>query len=328
MSSVTDPVDPPRGRGCGFWGCASVLIAVMIVVVGLGGFVVWVRHDQGISTIGSGVPGETPPYSTSTGNPVGYLSVVIQQGPFARRADVFAPARLRAGEQLPLVVVLHGHSSNSDLARGMGGWDVQAAKHRFIALLPNGIGESWNAGNCCRPAMTMGMEDVAYVDAAINVMTARPEVNPAKVFMVGESNGGMMTYRYLCAHADRIVAAASVIGTNVSGCEPSRALPFLHVAGTSDEVVPYGGGSSGPARLLAGGDFPPVRDTIAALAGAQGCAAPASTVDGSVETVTYAPCDNGSRVQFVTITGLTHVWPRGEPYDASNEVIRFFGLAR
>ena len=326
MSSATDPVIPPRGRGCGFWGCASVLAAAMIVIVGLVAFVVWVRRDQDIvaNSDSSGISSMS--YVMSAGNAAGYGAFDVAQGPFRRRVEAIVPADLAPGDRLPMVVVLHGHSANSDMVRQNGGWDVQVAKHRFIALLPNGIGESWNAGNCCRPAMTMGMDDVALIDAAISDMSKRPEVDPTRVFMVGESNGGMMAYRYLCDHADRIVAAASIIGTNVSGCEPGRALPFLHVAGTSDEVVPYGGGPSGPGRLLAGGDFPPVRDSIAAFATAQGCGAPTSTVDGSVETVRYAPCDNGSRVEFVTVTGLTHVWPRGEPYDASSEVVSFFGL--
>ena len=315
-------------RGCGFWGCASVLMAVMAMVIGLGVFVVWVQQDQDVVASAEGIPLGTIPYYTAPDSPARYTFINIGQGPFQRRVDIIVPADPVPGERLPMVVVLHGHSANSELVRLNGGWDIQVAKHRFIALLPNGIGESWNAGNCCRPAMTLGMDDVAFIDSAISDMAKRPEVDPARVFMVGESNGGMMTYRYLCDHADRIVAAASVIGTNVSGCEPSRALPFLHVAGTSDEVVPYGGGSSAPGRVLAGGDFPPARDTISALAAAQGCAAPTSTVDGIVETVTYAPCSDGSRVEFATITGLTHVWPRGEPYDASSEVVSFFGLDR
>jgi polyhydroxybutyrate depolymerase len=139
----------------------------------------------------------------------------------------------------------------------------------------------------------------------------------------------MMTYRYLCRHADRIAAAVSIEGTNVSGCTPSRSIPLLHVAGTADRIVPYAGGRSTAGAVLASEPFPPVERSVAEVARAEGCGREPQVVPGDgVVTRTWSGCRRGARVELATVEDLQHQWPRGEPYDGTAEVLRFLGLAR
>ena len=40
----------------------------------------------------------------------------------------------------------------------------------------------------------------------------------------------------------------------------------------------------------------------------------------------WAECTAGTRVRLVTIDGMAHVWPSGYPYDATTEILAFFGI--
>jgi polyhydroxybutyrate depolymerase len=59
--------------------------------------------------------------------------------------------------------------------------------------------------------------------------------------------GGIMTYHMLCALPNRIAAIASVSGpmssSDVSGCNPGRPVPVMHMHGTADGTVPYDAGA-------------------------------------------------------------------------------------
>jgi poly(3-hydroxybutyrate) depolymerase len=48
--------------------------------------------------------------------------------------------------------------------------------------------------------------------------------------------------------------------------------------------------------------------------------------DGSVKTERWTGCRGGSHVQLVTLDGAPHAWPVGSPYDATAEVLRYFGI--
>ena len=163
----------------------------------------------------------------------------------------------------------------------------------------------------------------------IDLVAARPDVDPARIFMTGFSNGGMMTYRFLCsAAASRLAAAASVSGTDVAGCDPSRSLPFEHIHGTGDQVVPYRGGNS-LAGLILGVSFPSVTDSVAKFAAADGChGSPANSSVGGVAYEDWSGCGNGSRVRLATLAGWGHDWPGGGSFSATDELLTFFGISR
>jgi polyhydroxybutyrate depolymerase len=252
----------------------------------------------------------------------------IKQGDTQRHVAIVTPPAIGPGERLPLVVLLHGHNGNADAVVTQGGWKEQVIAHRFIVAAPDGISQSWNAGGCCRLATLLGIEDVPFLDAVIADLARRPTVDPARIYLAGVSNGGMMAYRYLCDHADRIAAAASIEGTNVSGCTPNRALPILHVAGTADRVVPYRGGRSTIGTLLGPGTFPPVPSSMARLAAADGCDRTSTTADvgAGVRTRRWTGCRDGATVQLDTVDGLGHDYPKGAPFDATDAILEFFGL--
>ena len=318
-----------RVRGC----LGRVLMAIGIVVAvafaALGG-VLWYTHthqDLELPPAGQTLP--TSPPVTSPLGPARYTKTFVQQGLNRREIEYVLPRDVRPGERLPVVVVLHGASNSPWLMQSRTGLGQAVVDRRFIGIFPHGVAESWNAGRCCRPAMTLGIDDESFLDAVVADAARRPEVDPQRIYMVGESNGGIMTYRYLCDHADRLAGAASVVGTSLAGCPPNRPVPIIHVAASADEVVPYSGGFTATARVLSASGFPPVVESMKRLAAAEHCApAPRTDTAGPAETMEWTGCRDGSRVELVTVIGAKHGWPRGEGFDATEAVLDFFGLTK
>ena len=80
---------------------------------------------------------------------------------------------------------------------------------------------------------------------------------------------------------------------------------------------------------IMGVTFPGVRPSIEKLALGQQCLTPGrDTLDGAVTRTEWTGCAGGSTVVLDTVVGLTHAWPRDQPVDATNSVLRFFGLLR
>ena len=140
----------------------------------------------------------------------------------------------------PLVVALHGALQSADRMRDYSRLEDLADRHGFVVAFGMGVGGSWNAGGCCRPRAN----DVAYLDALLDHAAAQSSfrVDPARVFLTGFSNGGMMALRYACDRAERLAAVAVVSATVLGDCAPTARLDVLAVHGETDTVVPLEGG--------------------------------------------------------------------------------------
>jgi len=165
---------------------------------------------------------------------------------------VHVPTQSQPGKALAMVLVLHG---------GMGNMQVQASerfyhqvsasdKYGYIVVFPNGYSRlpggkfaTWNAGNCCGPAVKKQSDDVAVIRAIIEDMQQRTEVDSKRIFADGMSNGGMMSYRLACELSGTISAIAAVAGTdNTQRCQPSKPVAVLHIHAKDDDHVPFEGG--------------------------------------------------------------------------------------
>lgn len=234
------------------------------------------------------------------------------------------PPNLGADERVPLVVLLHGFNTSPSQEIGNGDWDAAVVRRRFILAVPESNLVSWNAGGCCGLSQSLQIDDIARLRSLIEEMKRSPSVDPARVYLVGNSNGGMMVYRFLCTDADRVAGAASVEGTRVVGCTPDTPVDFLHVAGRDDMAVPFEGGQSLASWVL-GVSFAPVPSSMEQFAEGQDCAPPTSTTAGRVTTQRWA-CARDTTVQLVSLDGWGHAWPTPDYYRATDEVLDFFGV--
>ena len=235
----------------------------------------------------------------------------------ARPTDIKVPAGLGSGKTYPLLVVLHGYSTSGFVQSAYFGVSKIAATDDAFLLAPDGLVDSfgdeyWNADPLCCDKDHTGVDDSAYIGGLIDdVMAAYPEIDPARVFVLGHSNGGFMAYRMACDRADVIASIGVFAGlASTTPCTPSRAVNVLHLHGTADQEVPFDMNGYGAVQ------------SVATWAGYDHCAATrttASTVDlemripGAETTVSTADgCPSGTEIELWTIAGASHI-PAWQP---------------
>lgn len=170
-----------------------------------------------------------------------------------RRYAVLTPSGVASGTALPVLLAIHGGGGT---ARNLAATSLlsalaQARKVLVVYLEGSGVIQTFNAGSCCGSAATNQVDDVAYVRAVLDDLSARDIVDSARVYATGFSNGGMMAHRLACALSDRLAGIAAVGGASGQfdkdlnqfyACHPARPIPILHVHATNDRNYPYAGG--------------------------------------------------------------------------------------
>jgi polyhydroxybutyrate depolymerase len=240
---------------------------------------------------------------------------------------VHVPAGYDPAARTPLVLNWHGLTSSAAQQRFFSAMNPVADAHRFIVVYPNSPDGSWNAGACCA-FLSPDRDDVGFALALIEEMKGRACVDDRRVYSTGMSNGGYMSHRLACEHADVFAAVAPVAGTlSIDTCAPSRPIAVMHFHGTADKNVPYDGDGIKKAAS--------VPETMQAWADRDGCA-PQPTVtfaqdDATCET--WTGCDGGVEVTLCTFEGEGHCWP-GQAFcpfgaatttlNASEEAAKFF----
>ncbi len=253
------------------------------------------------------------PSSTTTTAPTPGSATAL--GPEDRPAVLIAPSEIT--EPAPMVVLLHGYGSSAAAQDAYLGVTAQSAGRGLYVLLPNGTqGRGrpfWDAKDpaCCNFTGTP-VDDVTYLSDLIEEAIARQPVDATRVYVLGHSNGGFMAYRLACERSD-LLAGIAVLAGSLSPdtpCEPDQPVSVLHLHGTEDETISYGGGQTVAS-------FPGAVAVVAEWAERDGCdatAVPAPRVDldsslAGAETaiVGYAGCDEGTAVQLDTIEGGRHI---------------------
>ena len=269
----------------------------------------------------------------------------MRAGGFQRSYRVHIPKGYDPEKAYPLVVVLHGAFSTGKQMEAHTGFSEIADREGFIVLYPNGITlfgllQHWNAGHCCAKAADDNLDDVGYLKTAIGEVSEQLNVDPARIYMTGFSNGGMMTHRFGAEEAETVAAIAPMAGS-IGGRKnpatslwqipsPDVSLPVVILHGKQDEQVPYeGGGEEGEEK---GRQYVSVQDSAEFWARANGCEPVAEETNlygGSVELQTWKGCRDGSEVRLYTWNNWGHAWP-GPPFTdplAPDDPFREFNAA-
>jgi polyhydroxybutyrate depolymerase len=230
-----------------------------------------------------------------------------------REVRVHVPATYDPTRATPVVLNLHGLASDgADQAR-ISHLIATSDAHGFIAVHPNGTGSTrgWNGGDCCNPAASSGVDDTAWFGTLLDQLESKLCIDPPRVYALGFSNGAFMAHRLGCELADRIAAIGAVSGViGIDTCHPARPVPVFDVHGTSDLVIPYGGGGVNNNESVA--------TTIDRWASYNGCSTGATSVyeHGDATCVRRNGCT--ADVELCTIDGGGHQWPGGESVGVFN----------
>ena len=126
----------------------------------------------------------------------------------------YVPAIYNSSNAVPLIFNLHGRGGNSLIAMYHADFRDIADTANFIIVhpkgLPNSNGDShWNYGNSTG-------DDIGFINALYDKLIIDYNINFNKVYSVGMSNGGAMSYYLACDMSDKIAAIASVTGAMAS----------------------------------------------------------------------------------------------------------------
>jgi polyhydroxybutyrate depolymerase len=269
--------------------------------------------DGSVAPEDAAVPGTVEPfYSTIKGT----LRVVGGTRP----AKLYVPPSYKAGQPMPLLVLLHGYGASGSIQEAYFDMVKQADTLRFLLLAPDGTTDQsgkrfWNATPACCNFFGSTVDDEGYLLQLINEVQAITSVEAKRIVFLGHSNGGFMTYRMACNHADRIAAVGVLSGgflLTPTACAPSEPVSQLHAHGDADETVAYAGGQLDPQVPAYSGAQAAVARfrTINACTDDQtkDAADFESTLAGSeTQRITNDKCSKKTAVSLWTIQGGSHI---------------------
>ena len=118
------------------------------------------------------------------------------------------------------------------------------------------------------------MDDSGYLWDLVDEIKRQLTIDDRRVYAVGHSNGGFMSYRLACDHADVFAAIASLAGGTYKDenlCGPSEPVHVLQIHGTADGTIRYDGGNIG------GVAYPGARESVQTWTQYDLCAAQSDT---------------------------------------------------
>lgn len=251
------------------------------------------------------IPGGTVPV---TALPPGTRDVALT-APGRRRSYLLVRPPAARG-RTALVVLLHGTGASAAEEMARTGFGELADAVRFTLAVPASIGSTWNSGaGCCSYAARRRINDASFVHAVIRDVTRRVAVDPARIYLVGYSNGGKLSYEVACLDAlpQRPFAGLATYGAGPQvSCPSTSPLPLFAGYGASDRLEPPAGE---PPNWR--GRHPGEARTAALFRARDHCTAAVTRARvGPVRISRYADCAAGTAVETAVWAGQTHVFPR------------------
>ncbi len=236
--------------------------------------------------------------------------------------------------RLPLVLNLHGSSSNGSVQMDISGLREVADEEGFVVAAPTAAiplvepspdlplgGWAWNVPGVPTTAGAFppadARDDVAFLDEVVDEITEQLCTDPRRTYATGFSGGGRMASTLACELPDVFAAIAPVAGLRagrpdpddvtvpeVEDCQPGNPVPVLTFHGEQDQVNPYAGNGD----LRWGYAVPLAVQTWARLDGCR-VGPEATRVGEQVTLFEYSQCRRGAEVDFYSISDGGHTWP-------------------
>ena len=237
---------------------------------------------------------------------------IIHDG-IVRTYKLYVPAIYSGNVPVPLLLNFHGYTSNSNEQMFYGDFRNIADTANFLVVHPQGTLDNTNTTHFNVGWGGSTVDDVGFTEALIDSLSAAYSIDQNRIYAVGMSNGGFMSFRLACELSAKIAAIGSVTGSmtpsTLVNCNASHPMPIIQIHGTTDPTVPYNGSAGWTAS---------VTNVLNHWATFNNCSLVPTVVnvpntnalDGStVEKYTYENGDNCSEVIHFKVTNGQHTWP-------------------
>jgi polyhydroxybutyrate depolymerase len=239
----------------------------------------------------------------------------LEIGPSDRPASVSIPSDYDPEVSYPLLFVLHGAGANGSVQASYFGLPPLVDSKQFVMVYPDGTpNESnslrWNGAGCCTTEDSP--DDVSYLSGLIEEALRTYNTDAKRVYLMGHSNGGFMSFRLGCEAATLFTAMMSLAGStwnDPEDCAPGTPpVSVLVVHGTADGTISYEGTA-----------YPGAVEVAERSAAAAGCDPNTTTDLGTTDYLEAVPgeetvkvaydagCDEGLAVELWTMTDGVHI---------------------
>ena len=253
---------------------------------------------------------------------------------------------------VPLVVGLPGLGESPEELQASWTLDAVADRERFAVLYPAQLGDRWSYTPARAVKLPDGTEldDVGFILRLVDQLVAYKIADPARIFVAGVSNGGLMAFTLVCRAPERFAAVAALITgmleEQAEACHPAKQVPLMMLAGTMDYDQFYDGALGPNYRLMS------VPETTEFWRKQRGClakqltVAPVRTAADQTQAVMidWSRCADPALLRFWRIDGAGHSLPsfrplsdgehperprggRSQTIETAEEVWRFFQVA-
>ena len=247
------------------------------------------------------------------------LHTITIEGMQPRTYNIYVPSTYETNKPLPVLLGFHGLGGSATSFTNSLHLKIFSQDMGFILVVPNGWGNeagtqnSWNAGNCCGSAYDNQMDDIGLVRSILDSVSRKYSVDKLRIWAMGFSNGGMLSYRLACELSEQISAIGVGGGAlMLNSCSPPNAVSVIHLHGGLDEDVPLDGGG----RFF----VKPIIESFKLVNSANACSTMtyAVTSDSTSET-TSSLCSNGTEQKLTNYFNQSHEWT----IDWTKEMLRF-----
>ena len=272
----------------------------------------------GLALVGCGSSGYGPGSGEGESPPTFSADPVTEIGG-ERPAQVYRPSDYDPAKSYPLVFLLHGFGTPGWVQDAYFGMSPIVDEKQYVLVVPDGTTNAagrqfWNGTPACC-GYNSGVDDVGYLRSLIEEMEAEYNIDSGRVYFVGHSNGGFMSYRMACEASDVVTAIASLAGATFETeeeCKPSEPVSVLQIHGTEDGTILFNGGAN------TGGNYPSAPESVRRFAHIGGCELESATElprldlllepgdDTDVTRYEYG-CQDGIDAELWAMPGAPHI---------------------
>ena len=251
-------------------------------------------------------------------NPVNLLlSQTIDVDGVERSYLIHVPENLPEGVDVPVVIALHYLGCTASQFESLTYFSLKADQEGFIAVYPQGIGNSWNAGSCCDPAANEGVDDIGFITELIDTLIEEYPVDSEKVFLAGFSNGAILGYALAQVLSEKIAGYAAVGGLLAMEVDPpAHSVPIMHIHALDD----------GSVNINGMWGYPSVYDLLDSWKTYNGITADPDTFrrDSRITGILYPSADSTANIiLYLSETG-GHQWNVNSRLGTTNRMWEFF----
>jgi polyhydroxybutyrate depolymerase len=224
----------------------------------------------------------------------------------ARPYGLDVPSGYDPTKPTALILLLHGYSVTGAIQDGYFGFMQLANTHNVFVAHPDGTPDHtgarfWNATDACCDLDNLPVDDVRYLNAVVDDVEARYNIDPKRVWAVGHSNGGFMSHRLACDSASRFSAIVALAGDNwkdPSKCNPSAPVAVLQVHGDADATIPYAGNTTMPSAA----------DSVGSWATKNGCTGTLAATGVTLDLDSGLPGAETAAAAYTCAQGAAELW--------------------